>query len=435
MGMSAAVLGSIKKPASELDFEFDRGNANVQLSTSTRDRLDALDQLHKAEQLHPFWNNRLFGACQAGHLTLEDFRFIFSQYYLYSQNFTRYLAAIMANCDNDYFRARLSENMWEEGGGASPENRHSEIFRNFLRDGLSVDIDEIDYLDFAHHFMHLYLDFCLRAAPAAASAFFSLGTEGIVARTYQIFVDGLKQAGIEERHLTFFRLHMECDDEHAATLEEMMLSYSDEPDWYETCRRAMNHALNLRERFFDNLYEAIRQRRVQGLLDRIQSRQPLALECPDPACFIHVGGQVGMPLYTNTNARLNIDFSVDRVPFSPEVLDPRIVRIPAGKYNEKHRHAHETVFYIIEGSGRVLINETPIDVAPGDIVFVPRWAMHQSQNLGNTDMTILAVTDYGLTGTAYIGSYLKTARMTFQVKGREANASCAAADTARIASN
>ena len=417
MGASVAVLDSIvQAPVSELDLKFDRRNANFQVSTSAVDRMCVLHQLHRAEQQHPFWTNRLFSACRAGHLTFWDFRFIFSQYYLYSQNFTRYLAAIMANCNNDYFRARLSENMWEEGGGAEPENRHSEMFRNFLRDGLSVDIAEIDYLDFTRHFMHSYLDYCLRATPAAASAFFSLGTEGIVARTYEVFVAGLKQAGIEESDLKFFRLHMACDDEHAATLEEMMLSYSEEPDWSETCRQAMNHALNLRHRFFDNLYEAIRQRRVQGLLDRIQSRQPLAPESPDPADFLHGSSQLGTPLYSNTNERLNIDFAVDRVPFTAEVLDPRVIRIPAGKYNEKHRHAHETVFYIIEGYGRVLINEAAIEVTPGDMVFVPRWAMHQSQNLGETEMRILAVTDYGLTGNAYIGSYLKTARMTPQVE-------------------
>src|SRR5262245_53417796 len=415
--MSVAALESIiTSPVFELDFDCYRGDEKLGTSTSNLDRLLVLDQLHHAEQRHPFWSNRLFSACKAGHLTLGDFRFIFSQYYLYSKNFTRYLAAIMANCDNDYFRARLSENMWEEGGGTAPENRHSEMFRGFLRDGLLVDIEQIDYHDFTHHFMHSYLDYCRRATSAAASAFFSLGTEGIVARTYEIFVAGLKQAGIEESNLKFFHLHMECDDEHAATLEEMMLSYSEEPDWPATCRRAMDHALNLRKRFFDNLYEAIRLRRVQGLLDGIQAREPLAPELPDAGRFRFGSSQLGRPLYQNTNLRLNIDFAVDTVPFAAEVLDPRIVRIPAGKYNEKHRHAHETVFYIIEGRGRVLINEATIDVAPGDMVFVPRWAMHQSQNLGETDMKILAVTDYGLTDNAYIGSYLKTARLIPQEK-------------------
>jgi len=412
-----AVLESAITPrVFKLNFEFDRNPERLEMPTLALDRKGILDQLHRAEQRHPFWTNRLFVACKAGHLTLEDYRFIFSQYYLYSKNFTRYLAAIMANCDNDYFRARLSENMWEEGGGAAPENRHSEMFRSFLRDGLSVDIDKIDYHDFTSHFMYSYLDYCRRSTSAAASAFFSLGTEGIVARTYEIFVAGLKQAGIDESNLNFFHLHMQCDDEHAATLEEMMLSYSEESHWFETCRLAMDHALNLRKRFFDNLFEAIRLRRVQGQLDRIQSREPLAPRSPDPARFLFGSSQLGKPLYRNTNARLNIDFAVDTVPFAAEVLDPRIVRIPAGKYNEKHRHAHETVFYIIEGHGRILINEATIDVAPGDMVFVPRWAVHQSQNLGETELRILAVTDYGLTGNAYIGSYLKTARMNPQVE-------------------
>src|SRR5262245_25316234 len=66
----------------------------------------ALAQLRTAQGEHPFWQNRLFKACTAGHLTKDDFKFIYGQYYLYSKNFTRYLAALMANCDSDYHRSR-----------------------------------------------------------------------------------------------------------------------------------------------------------------------------------------------------------------------------------------------------------------------------------------------------------------------------------------
>src|SRR5215813_3145723 len=112
MAVSVAVLDSyIKAPVSELDFEFVRDTANSHVSTSSIDRMCALHQLHQAEQQHPFWTNRLFNSCRAGHFTLEDIRFIFSQYYLYSQNFTRYLSAIMATYDNDYIRAGQSENI------------------------------------------------------------------------------------------------------------------------------------------------------------------------------------------------------------------------------------------------------------------------------------------------------------------------------------
>ncbi|MEO5727380.1 MAG: iron-containing redox enzyme family protein, partial [Byssovorax sp.] len=84
-------------------------------------------QLRKVEAEHSFWNNRFFKACLAGHLTKEDCKFVFGQYYLYSKNFTRYLSALMANCDNDLHRSRISENLWEEGGGAAPEKRHAQI--------------------------------------------------------------------------------------------------------------------------------------------------------------------------------------------------------------------------------------------------------------------------------------------------------------------
>src|SRR5260221_14309945 len=46
--------------------------------------LDAvLARLHTAQDEHPFWDNRLFRASAAGALTRNDFRFVFSQYFLY----------------------------------------------------------------------------------------------------------------------------------------------------------------------------------------------------------------------------------------------------------------------------------------------------------------------------------------------------------------
>jgi oxalate decarboxylase/phosphoglucose isomerase-like protein (cupin superfamily) len=50
-------------------------------------------------------------------------------------------------------------------------------------------------------------------------------------------------------------------------------------------------------------------------------------------------------------------------------------------------------------------------VQPGDSVFVPRWSVHQSQNQGDGEMVILAITDFYLTGKALVGDYESTARM------------------------
>src|SRR5689334_2858427 len=65
---------------------------------------------------HPIWSCQLLQHCELGHLSHGDFVYLFSQYHRYSRDFTRYLAAVMASCRNDYYRSRLSQNLWEEGG-------------------------------------------------------------------------------------------------------------------------------------------------------------------------------------------------------------------------------------------------------------------------------------------------------------------------------
>jgi pyrroloquinoline quinone (PQQ) biosynthesis protein C/mannose-6-phosphate isomerase-like protein (cupin superfamily) len=378
---------------------------------SERPPAQPVAQLRKAQQEHSFWNNRFFKACLAGHLTKEDCKFIFGQYYLYSKNFTRYLSALMANCDNDYHRSRISENLWEEGGGIAPEKRHAEIFRSFLKDGLGIDVNSIDYLDSTRFFVREYLDFCLHSHPSAASAFLSLGTEGIVAKMYGIIVEGLLKAGIQEEHLTFFRIHMECDDEHAETLEKIMLSYSDAPDWYNVCHRSMTFALDIRERFFNKLYDQLIVRRLNPVLDNIQNRASLAAELPSKAELLHRMSDAGKPLYNNQNERLNIDFSVERVPFKTDVFDTRILRIAPHRNNELHKHPHESIFYVIKGEGKVHIDDAVLDMKPGDLVFVPRWAMHQSHNTTGEELLILALTDFTLTEQVFMGNHVGTTRL------------------------
>ncbi|MFM7723145.1 MAG: cupin domain-containing protein [Bacteroidota bacterium] len=116
-------------------------------------------------------------------------------------------------------------------------------------------------------------------------------------------------------------------------------------------------------------------------------------------------------LYRNVNDKLNIDFSVNRIPFPLEILDPRVVHVAPKKNNELHKHAHETVFVFFSGKGHVLIDDKKIPVQAGSIVFVPRWSMHQSQNDSDEEMIFLAVADFGFTGKAFVGNYLKTARL------------------------
>jgi len=362
-----------------------------------------LAKLRALQAEHPFWQNPLLQAFEQGALSRADLTYVFSQYHLYTKNFTRFVAAVMANCDSDLFRAQLSENLWEEGGGCEPERRHAQIFRNFLKTSLGVDnTDTIDYRPYTRHFVREYLVQCLRSEPMAGTAFLSLGTEGIVARLYQIMVKGLVRAGIPDGELEFFHIHIGCDDEHAVTLERMMASYAGEHDWFDTCAGAMNRALELRNEFFTNIFEALHRKRLEPVMQRMQQRKSLATGLADTA-MVHRADATGPQMYANQVDRLNIQFTVERVPVAAEVLDPRIVRIPAGKNNENHKHAHETVIHILEGTGVVVVDDRSFKVGPGDTVLVPRWALHQTQNTGRTELKFFAVTDYNLSQRAFLG--------------------------------
>ncbi|HLJ26160.1 MAG TPA: iron-containing redox enzyme family protein [Candidatus Angelobacter sp.] len=386
----------------------------VAAAASTAASDAGLRELERFQAEHPIWDCRLIRACRAGQLSKEDFKHIFSQYYRYSKNFTRYLTALMTNCESDYYRSRLGENLWEEGGGAEPDKRHAELFRRFLRQALGVDLDAIQYQSFANDFFHQYLDFCRNSSALAGSAFLSMGTEGAIARLYGYFCEGLLKAGVPEEQLLFFRLHMECDDEHAITLAELTRSFSDEPGWFEQCKAAIDHALNIRLQFLDDAMDFVLHTRLQGLLGRVRNEHSLVAKDSTAKDFVNsrtVTGAALSGLYANRVEHLNIEFSVKRVDFGAEVFDVRQVSIAPHRNTEHHRHAHESLLTVVKGKGRVLVGDFSIDVGPGDTVFVPRWTMHQTQNASDEAMELLAVTDYGLTRQAFLGDHLRTTRM------------------------
>jgi quercetin dioxygenase-like cupin family protein len=154
--------------------------------------------------------------------------------------------------------------------------------------------------------------------------------------------------------------------------------------------------------FFEAIFEDLQRMRVEPIVLRMQNRESLAHGLDDSE-LCHRRGDTAIAMYDNEVARLNIQFAVERLPLAAEVLDPRMVRIPPGKFNENHKHAHETLIHILEGSGQVLIDDRVLPVSAGDSILVPRWAMHQTQNLGTTEMRFLAVTDFRFSQRALVG--------------------------------
>lgn len=148
------------------------------------------------------------------------------------------------------------------------------------------------------------------------------------------------------------------------------------------------------------------------LIDRVADRKSKIYDLKNDN-FVFRSDETAASLYQNKNEKLNIDFSVTKINFCDiQAMDPRIVTVSPSSNNELHKHAHESIFYIIKGSGEVVVGKDVISVKAGDIAFVPRWIFHQSRNTSETeDLVILAITDFGLT-SAVLGDYDKRTRLS-----------------------
>jgi mannose-6-phosphate isomerase-like protein (cupin superfamily) len=162
---------------------------------------------------------------------------------------------------------------------------------------------------------------------------------------------------------------------------------------------ALANALGLLQRWLDDLYQGLRQQRVAGLIDKIQAKRSLQ-DAPGLAMTL----ASGLGMRAERDDKRNQEFSVARLPCEAQTLDPRIVRIAPGKYNNLHKHAHETLFCLLQGEGEILIGEQWLPFQAGDAVFAPRWAMHQTHNTGSGELIMYAITDYYLSHTAFIGA-------------------------------
>lgn len=67
----------------------------------------------------------------------------------------------------------------------------------------------------------------------------------------------------------------------------------------------------------------------------------------------------------------------------------RMVEIAPGGHSPHHDHPYEHENFIVEGSGRVLIDGVWHDLKPGDVVFVSPGADHMYANAGTTPFKFL----------------------------------------------
>lgn len=131
--------------------------------------------------------------------------------------------------------------------------------------------------------------------------------------------------------------------------------------------------------------------------------------------------------YANRDDRLGIDFTVEKLPFAAlQAMDPRFLVIAPGARNEKHRHAHESIFVVMAGEARIVIGSQQLTLGQGGVACAPRWVVHQTINLSPTEpLKLLVITDFGLT-SAILGDY--DSRTRLKGSGSDAFAETAVSD-------
>lgn len=153
-------------------------------------------------------------------------------------------------------------------------------------------------------------------------------------------------------------------------------------------------------------------RSLQALLSGVRDRSRAPVDAQRCLWSAKPSAVAASSHYQHCNPELGIDFLVEKLGFDRlQVMDARLVRIAPLASNEKHRHAHESIFVVLSGQGDLQIGHDRIPLRPGSVACVPRWLIHQSHNTAADEpLTLLAITDFGLT-SAVLGDYDASTRL------------------------
>lgn len=67
----------------------------------------------------------------------------------------------------------------------------------------------------------------------------------------------------------------------------------------------------------------------------------------------------------------------------------RVIEVEPGGHTPDHTHPFEHENFVLEGRGKVLIEDLWQDLSPGDVIFVPAGTRHSYANAGDTTFKFL----------------------------------------------
>jgi gentisate 1,2-dioxygenase len=71
----------------------------------------------------------------------------------------------------------------------------------------------------------------------------------------------------------------------------------------------------------------------------------------------------------------------------------RVQMIRKSEKTKAKRVTGSSVFHVVQGRGRSVVNGQPFDWEKGDIIALPSWAQHDFANAGNEDAILFSISD------------------------------------------
>jgi quercetin dioxygenase-like cupin family protein len=89
-----------------------------------------------------------------------------------------------------------------------------------------------------------------------------------------------------------------------------------------------------------------------------------------------------------------VPFKFDgRVMFSSEKLEVIHLTLPPGDKMEPHTQPFDVVFFVIEGKGKLQLEDGSTEGNPGTCIFVPAGKLRSWGNSGNSDFRVIVIKD------------------------------------------
>lgn len=217
-------------------------------------RREALEFAQRLES-HPFLQR-----CADGSVTLPELRAFLAQQGHYSAYFTRYLCALISELNETSDVLALAENLAEELGlGGALSVPHARLYAQMLED-FDIDLAREPVAPQTRNLIDTMFMLCRQPGAVAGLGALCLGAEAIVPALYARVVQGFVSRGVKVERLRFFTLHIEEDDDHAATMYQLLeREIQASPLNRDVAVHAGELAIHARLRFFDGILKAVQQ--------------------------------------------------------------------------------------------------------------------------------------------------------------------------------